>query len=199
MTEGPAAPASLAAGAPDRGDLVRARVATGFAEPLSAALDRELTGYLRIESGAAILEDGRDGDRAVITLETGVPVLAHHAGRDADGPAALAALAGAPPVRVESYRLPADSLATLHDRGDAADPLAVAPDAPARDLADDDALAARTRAAAPEGRRGDGGDHDALAAFLADEERVEAVKAEARAEAEARAAEWGLTDQLDGG
>ncbi|MXR43303.1 hypothetical protein GRX01_18435, partial [Halobaculum sp. WSA2] len=49
---------------------------------------------------------------------------------------------------------------------------------------------------APADRRAAGGDHDALAAFLADEERVEAVRREARAEARARADEWGLGDQL---
>ncbi|MFC7071392.1 hypothetical protein [Halobaculum lipolyticum] len=178
-----------------RGELVRAGVATAFVTPLSAALDDGLTGYLRIEPGEALL--GGDGGEAVVTLDDGVPVLAYDAGGDADGPAALAALAGAEPVRVESYRLPASTLAALHDpAADAPTPFRVAPDAPARELAGDDALAERTRAAAPDDREGPG-DHDALAAFLADEERVEAVRADARAEARARADEWGLTDQLD--
>lgn len=189
--------APLAAERVPRGDLVRARVAAAFADPLSAALDDELTGYLRVEPGEAVLGGG--GDEAVITLDSGVPVLAYGAGPDADGPAALAGLAGAGPVRVESYRLPADALAWLHDPDAArSDPFRIAPDAPARELADDAALAARTRRAAPAERRERGGDHDALAAFLADEERVEAVREQARAEAEARAAEWGLTDQLGG-
>ncbi|MFC7097663.1 hypothetical protein [Halobaculum marinum] len=179
-----------------RGELVRARVATAFAAPLAAALDDRLTGYLRIEPGEALL--GGSGAEAVVTLEEGVPVLVYDAAADADGPAALAALAGSAPARVESYRLPAETLADLHDPdADAAAPFRVAPDAPARELAADDDLADRTRAAAPDDR-GDEGDHDALAAFLADEERVEQVRADARAEAEARAAEWGLSDQLDG-
>lgn len=201
MSGGPPLPA----GRLPRGELVRARVATAFADPLAAALDDELTGYLRVEPGEALLGGG--AGEAVITLDRGVPVLAYDAGGDADGAAALAALSGAEPVRVESRRLPGRELAGLHgsvggggeanaDGADPAAPFRVAPDAPARELADDDALAERTRAAAPPERLSEGGDHDALAAFLADEARVEAVRAEARAEAEARAAEWGLADQL---
>ncbi|MFC7136121.1 hypothetical protein [Halobaculum litoreum] len=189
------APTPPTVGRLPRGDLVRARVATDFETPLAAALDDELTGYLRVEPGETLL--GGDDAEAVITLADGVPVLAYDGGDDADGPAALAALAGTAPVRVESYRLPADALATLHDPAtDATAPFRVAPAGPARDLADADALVERTRAVAPDDRREAAGDHDALAAFLADEDRVEAVRADARAEAEARAAEWGLTDQL---
>jgi len=210
MSDPPAAPAPLAAERSDRGELVRARVATAFADPLARALDDELSGYLRVEPGEALL--GGDDAAAVITLDGGVPVLAYDAGDDADGPTALAALSGAEPVHIESYRLPERALSSLHgaaddraddadddrtDGADAAAPFRVAPDAPARELADDDALAARTREAADDDRRSPSGDHGALAAFLADEERVEAVRAEARAEAEARAAEWGLTDQLE--
>ena len=178
-----------------RGDLVGARVATEFAAPLAASLDDELTGYLRLEPGDALL--GAGGSEAVLTLDSGVPVLAYDAGGDADGPAALAALAGTTPVRVERYRISADALDPLHDpAADGSEPFRVAPGAPARELAGDDDLAERTREAAPAERRAAGGDHDALAAFLADEERVEAVRREARAEARARADEWGLGDHL---
>ncbi|SHG40080.1 hypothetical protein [Halobaculum gomorrense] len=198
MTEGhsPAATEPVRERLP-RGDLVGAGVATDFAAPLAASLDDELTGYLRLEPGDALLGGG--GSEAVITLADGVPVLTYDAGGDADGPAALAALAGTTPVRVERYRLPTEALAPLHDAvADGSDPFRVAPDAPARELADDDELADRSRRAAPPERRDATGDHDALAAFLADEERVESVRREARAEARARADEWGLTDQLDG-
>lgn len=199
MTGEPSAPAT----APIRerlppGDLVGARVAADFAAPLATALDDRLTGYHRLEPGDALL--GAGGSEAVITLESGVPVLAYdvgNAGDDADGPAALATLAGTTPVRVERYRLPAEALASLHDpQIDGSDPFRVAPGAPARELAGDEALAERTREAAPAERRDAAGDHDALAAFLADEERVEAVRREARAEARARAEEWDLGDQL---
>ncbi|ESP88090.1 hypothetical protein K933_10382, partial [Candidatus Halobonum tyrrellensis G22] len=80
-----------------------------------------------------------------------------------------------------------------HDCAD----LRVAPGAPARDVADDSELARRTREAAPADRGDDdAGAHDALASFLADEEQVEAIREQARAEAESRAREWGLSDQL---
>ncbi|WP_435126926.1 hypothetical protein [Halobaculum sp. D14] len=178
------------------GDVVRARVAADVAAPLEAALDRGLTGYAVLRPAEAMLF-GADR-RGVLTFADGVPVVAYEAAADVAGPEALAALAGVGPVRAELYRLPAAALAAAHD----CDALRVAPDAPARDLAGDDDLAARTRDAAPDSRSG-AGSHDALAAFLADEERVAAIQREARAEAEARAAEWGLTDELadsgDGG
>ncbi|QLG28774.1 hypothetical protein HUG10_15040 [Halorarum halophilum] len=189
MSDGPlgAAPAPVSL---PRGDLLAARVVADVGEPLRDALDRELTGYLVLEPGTTLLLDV--AERGVITLADGVPVLAYELDSDAGGPAALAALAGAGPVRASSYRLSAPEIATVHD----CDPLQVAPGGPARELADDPELAARTRERAPDGRRGEGGDHDALAAFLADEERVAAIKREAREEAERRAAEWGLAGEL---
>ncbi|TKX85377.1 hypothetical protein EXE43_13970, partial [Halorubrum sp. SS5] len=60
------------------------------------------------------------------------------------------------------------------------------------------ALAERTREAAPDERLRDGADEDdAVAAFLADDERIDAIREQARAEARDRAAEWGLDDALD--
>lgn len=191
MSDGPLAAAPAPVSLP-RGDLLAARVVADVGEPLRDALDRNLTGYLVLEPQATLLLDG--AERAIITLADGVPVLAYELDSDAGGPAALAALAGAGPVRASSYRLPAADLAAVHD----CDPLRVAPGGPARELADDPELAARTRNRAPAGRRGDEGDHDALAAFLADEERIVAIKREAREEAERRAAEWGLSGELDG-
>jgi hypothetical protein len=38
---------------------------------------------------------------------------------------------------------------------------------------------------------------DPVEAFLADEERIEAIRAEARAEAERRAEEWGLDEAVE--
>lgn len=55
---------------------------------------------------------------------------------------------------------------------------------------DNDTLAERICAAAPADHPGSGGDHDTLAVFIANAERVESVRAAARAEAEARVAEW---------
>lgn len=68
---------------------------------------------------------------------------------------------------------------------------------PADRLAGDPALADRTRAAAPV-------DRDAVAngdpvnEFLGDDEKIAAIREQARAEAERRAAEWGLDEVLEG-
>lgn len=174
-----------------RGDLLRSRVVDSAAEPLADALDRELTGYLRLEPGDALLLD--DETAGVVTVEDGVPVLAYEAATDRGGPAALDAVAAPGPYRAELYAVPDDALADAHD---GADPdLAVPPSMPADRLAGDADLAERTRRAAPDDRLDD--DASSLEAFLADEERVDAIRERAREEASARAEEWGLTDQLD--
>jgi len=74
----------------------------------------------------------------------------------------------------------------------------VPPGMPAARLAGDPDLAERTRAAAPADRTDEAAPDgtDPLAAFLADDERVAAIQAEAREEARERAAEWGLADEL---
>jgi hypothetical protein len=183
------------------GSLLRARTVRDLSVPLSLALDQRLTGYLRVECGGAILLD--DATRGVVTLADGVPVLAYEVDNDATGPDALAELAGPGPVRVETYRVAADALAALHERAEAGEggtshdgaSCSVAPDAPARQLADDPDLADRTCELAPAERQ-DRDDDSALASFLADEERVAAIRTEARAEARQRAEEWGLTSEL---
>ncbi|MFB6193906.1 MAG: hypothetical protein ABEI75_02470 [Halobaculum sp.] len=186
-------PASAGDGGPDpaaipRGNLVSARTVGDIAEPLWTALDRELTGYLVIEPARSILLDDRS--RAVVTFSDGVPVLAYETSGDVGGPDALAAVAEETPARAELYRLADDTLAPFHERRDCR----VAPDAPALELAADHALADRTRAAAP--ARDDPAGESAAAAFLDDEDRVAAIRADARAQARERAEEWGLTDQL---
>jgi len=171
-----------------RGDLIHSRVVEGPGEALRTALSRELTGYLVLEPSDRLLL--ADGARGVITVEDGVPVVAY-ADDGAGGAAALASLSTPGPCRADCYALDADALDGVHDAED----LRVPPDAPARELADDGALAERTRERAPPERRGEAS-HDAVAAFLADEERVAALREDARAEARSRAAEWGLEDQL---
>ena len=71
----------------------------------------------------------------------------------------------------------------------------VPPGAPAEQLADDPALADRARERAPDDAHD--GDASALESFLEDEERIAAIQQEARAEAEQRAAEWGLDGELE--
>lgn len=186
-----------------RGRLVRSRV--GIASALEAAFSRELTGYARIEPDSLLA----DGEPGVVTFAAGVPRAAYcerhpgggedHDRERGDGPVegdgrgvdALAALAGPGPCSVELYELPADALADVHD----APAFSVPPGAPAEELADDPALADRTRERAPDGAHD--GDASALESFLADEERITAIQAEARAEAEQRAEEWGLDGELE--
>ena len=174
-----------------RGQLVRSRVVGDPATALSTALDRELTGYVVFEPGEALLLDA-DG-RGVLTFEDGVPVLAYHTGTDAGGADAIADFAVPGPYSVEAFELDRSTLAELHDTP----ALRVPPGLPAERLAGDPGLADRTRAVAPDERVGADGDASSpVAAFLDDEEKVAAIREQARAEARDRAAEWGLTDAL---
>jgi hypothetical protein len=176
-----------------RGTLLRSRVVSDVGTTLSRALDRGLTGYATLVPQETLLLSGEA--RGVITFEDGVPVLAYNTVTDSGGPDALAELAVPGPYRVELYAVDASGLAAAHEE----DALRVAPDAAATELADDAALAERTREAAPDERLRDGADEDdAVAAFLADDERIDAIREQARAEARDRAAEWGLDDALDG-
>jgi len=171
-----------------RGALLRARVVVDPAGPLETALDRELTGYATLEPQDALLLDG--DARGVVTFADGVPVLAYNTATDRGGVDALADLAVPGPYRVELYAVDDAALAEAHDTPE----LRVPPGTPAEELADAPGLAERTRAAAPDGRLDD--DASAVASFLEDEERIAAIREQARAEAAERAAEWGLADQL---
>lgn len=173
------------------GDLIRSRVVSDAGVTLSAALDGELTGYAVVEPQDALLLG--DGGSAVLTFEDGVPVVAYDPSADRGGSDALAEFAVAGPYRVEVYELPAPALEPAHRT----EGLRVPPTEPADRLADDEALVERTREAAPEARLEDETGRSAVAEFLADAERIESIRAEAREEAQARAEEWGLTDQLD--
>ncbi|WP_050032987.1 hypothetical protein [Halorubrum halophilum] len=175
-----------------RGDLLRSRVVSDVGTTLSRALDRELTGYATLVPQETLLLEG--DARGVVTFADGVPVLAYNTVSDSGGPDALAELAVPGPYRVELYAVGADALETAHEE----DALRVAPGAAATELADDQALADRIREAAPEERLDAGGDDDsdAIAAFLEDDERIEAIREQARSEAAERASEWGLDDAL---
>lgn len=176
------------------GLLVRSRVVSGAGPVLEDALDRRLTGFAVLAPRDALLGEGED--RGILTFRDGVPVLADHTD-DRPGPEALAALATPGPYRLELYELPSAAL------GDATgdDHRRVPPGMPAERLAGDPDLADRTRRAAPaEWLREDDDSPDepasAVEAFLADEERVEAIREQARAEARQRAAEWGFEDAI---
>ena len=173
-----------------QGNLLRKRVVTDLATPLSQALDASVTGYARLEPGDTLLLDAEGV--GVITFEDGVPVVAYHSGTDSGGADALADIAVAGPSRVALYELDGDALAQLHD----ADELRVPPGLPAERLAGDPALAERTREAAPASRAAERErEQDGLAAveqFLDDGDRVADIRERARDQAATRAEEWGF-------
>lgn len=158
------------------------RVVMAVDEPLAEALDRGLTGYGEVVPQAGLLGDG--AGTGVIWFDDGVPVGARHTGSGRTGGEALADIAETGPYRVRLVDVDA-----LPDG--AHQPLA--PGAPAERLAGDETLAARTRSAAevttPETAEAE---LDAVEAFLADEEKIEAIQQQAAAEARRRAEEWGF-------
>ena len=171
------------------GSLVRKRVVDDPATALATALDRRVTGYLRLSSQSALLLEA-DG-AGVVTLTAGVPVVAYHTGTDRGGAAALGDMAQPGPYGMALYDVPAADLESVH----AVEDQRVPPGLPAERLAGDEALAERTREAAPEARRGSadrGDDLTAVEAFLEDEEKISRLQEQARAEAEERAAAWDL-------
>lgn len=174
-----------------RGTLLKSRVVSDPREPLAEVLDRSMTGYAVFESQESLLLDA-DG-RGVVTFADGIPVVAYHTETDRGGPPALADLAIPGPYHVSVFELPEAELASAHK----IDSLRVPPGMPAERLAGDPALADSTRRAAPDGRTDDVTDGDgksAVEAFLDDEEKIEAIREQAREEAEQRAAEWDFTD-----
>ena len=174
-----------------RGTLLRSRVVSDVGTTLSRALDRELTGYATLVPQETLLLSGEA--RGVLTFDNGVPVLTYNTVTDSGGPDALAELAVPGPYRVELYAVDPGGLAAAHEEA----ALRIAPDAAATELADDGGLAKRTREAAPAERLGSPDDEDdAVAAFLDDDDRIEAIREQARSEARDRAAEWGLDDAL---
>jgi hypothetical protein len=183
------------------GPLVRSRVEPDAATPLATALDRELTGYAVLEPQDALLLDG-DG-AGVLVFEDGVPRLAYHTGTGRGGSNALADLAAPGPYNVELRELSGDELPTDGFAGRASSDLRVPPGMPADRLAGDPQLAERTRNVAPAewedgGERADeGGSLDAVEAFLADEEKIDAIRDRAREEARERAEQWGLDGELE--
>lgn len=171
-----------------RGELLRSRVVPDPGDLFEDALDRRLTGYAAVVPGDALLLDERS--HGLLTFREGVPVVAYHERTGRGGEAALADLSRGP-WRVELSACDSGGLAAAHS----VDAWRVPPGVPAERVAAAPALADRTRRRAPDDRGG-GRDLAAVEAFLDDAERVEQVRAEARAEAERQAAEWGLDTHL---
>ena len=167
------------------------RVVTELADPLEVALDRDLTGYAEIVPQAALLLD--ESGSGVLWLDEGVPTRASHTGTGATGTAVLADLAATGPYRVRLVAVGADDLGARPEGA------SLPPDAPAKRLAGDEALAAKTRerAGVDPGQSEDDG-LDAVEAFLEDDEKIRTIRDRARSEAKRKAAEWGF-DDLDSG
>lgn len=204
-----------------RGSLLRAHTVASLGGPLSRALTSEHTGYVVVESADRLLS--ADATRGVVTFAAGIPVLAYETRTQRGGTDALDALAASAPARVEVYRTEPGALDALHDREDcrvppggparrlahderlAAETRARAPaDRVSRDTLPDEATtdvveSPGSALGSNAGRPASAGESEtptALGAFLADDERVSALRTAARAEARDRAAEWGLTDEL---
>ena len=164
------------------------RVVMAVDGPLAEALDRSLTGYGEIVPQAGLLGDG--AGEMIIWFDDGIPVSARHSGTGRTGSEALADIAETGPycVRLVDASLPEEVGANS----------SLAPAAPAEQLAGDEALAERTRAAAgAEPAEDSAAELDAVEAFLADEEKIEAIQKRAAAEARRRAEEWGFETNDD--
>ncbi|MEF8838420.1 MAG: hypothetical protein V5A24_01630 [Haloarculaceae archaeon] len=171
-----------------RGSLLRKRVVADPATALATALDREVTGYLRLSPQDALLLEAEG--TGIVTLAEGVPVVAYHTGTDRGGPVALGDMALPGPYGMALHGLDAEGLGPVHETED----FRVSPGMPAERLAGDPDLADRTRAAAPAARLGESTvrQQSAVEAFLEDEQKIRSLKERARTEARERAAEWGF-------
>lgn len=159
------------------------RVVMAIDRPLSDALDRELSGYGVIVPGAGLL--GQGTGKGILWFEDGIPVSARHSGTGRTGGEALADIAETGPYRVRLVE--ADRPETWTNDG------SLPPAAPAEQLAGDETLAKRTREAVTGNQPEEPGEElDAVEAFLADEDKIEAIQEQAAAEARRRASEWGF-------
>ncbi|KZN22867.1 hypothetical protein A4G99_17345 [Haladaptatus sp. R4] len=172
-----------------RGELVLSRVVSDPETALTTALERRLTGCVVFEPQDSLLLDA--SGYGVLTFEDGIPIQAHHTGTGRGGPEAVADLAVPGPYSVELYRQSPDE----RDADFRTDERPIPPGMPAERLAGDPTLAEKTRERAPE-RSPETTSTSAVEAFLEDEEKIAAIREQARQEAERRAAEWGLDDQL---
>jgi hypothetical protein len=173
-----------------QGQLLRQRVLNTVETVLTGALDRDLTGYARLEPQETLL---LSADRAgVITFTDGIPVAAYHTNPDATGADALTEIASSGPYRLGLYALDESTLDRLHG----SDAVRVPPGRPAQLLSGEQDLVERTRDRAPTAwvDRGEPEHHglDAVEAFLDDENRIETIQSRAQSEAESRADDWDL-------
>ncbi len=163
------------------------RVVMSVGDLLREALDVSLRGYGEIVPQAGLLGD--EAGCCVIWFEAGVPQRAHHTGTGRVGSEALADIAETGPYRVQLVEIDGTEPVKQGD---------LDPTAPAEQVVGDTALADRTaRAAGGTDSSDPGDDLDAVEAFLADEDKIEAIQKRAAMEARRRAEEWGL-DSVEG-
>lgn len=179
----------LPAGLP-QGRLLRRRVVTDNETVLQTALDRELTGYARLEPQDTLLLDGEA--TGVLTFVDGVPVAAYETETGRGGSDALTEIASAGPYRLELYELDEELLERVHESKS----LLVAPALPAKRLIGNSNLVERTRERAPSERvtseDESGSGLGAVETFLEDGEKIETLRERARTEAHSRAEDWGF-------
>lgn len=172
------------------GRLLRKRVLKEAETVLSGALDRELTGYARLEPQETLLLDAQGA--GILVFRGGVPLAAYYTGTDTGGESAVTEIASSGPYRLELYELAQGVVERLGE----SESLLVGPTVPAKRLAGDEALLRRTRAQAPDERlerdKAEESTLDAVEAFLDDTERIETIRDRARNEAQSRAADWGF-------
>lgn len=172
------------------GRLLRRRVLKEVGTVLSGALDRELTGYARLEPQETLLLDSHGA--GILVFRAGVPLAAYHTETDTGGEGAITEIASSGPYRLELYELDAGVVERISE----SDQLLVGPTVPAKRLTGDDALLRRTRERAPDERIERGGNEDstldAVETFLEDSDRIESIRDRARNEAQSRAEEWGF-------
>lgn len=173
-----------------RGRLLRRRVLKDKETVLKTALDRELTGYARLEPQDTLLLDGQGV--GVLTFVDGVPMAAYETETGSEGSSALTEIASAGPYRLELYELDENVLEHVHEN----ESLLIAPALPAQRLAGDSSLVEQTRENAPSERVAtedeDSSGLDAVETFLDDGEKIESLRERARTEAHSRAEEWGF-------
>lgn len=178
-----------------QGQLLRRRVLNSLGTVLEGALERELTGYARLEPQDALLLDSeRSG---VLTFENGVPCAVYHPSTDTGGSNALTKIASSGPYRLELYELDSNVLDSVHE----SDSLVVPPGLPAQILTGNEQLAERTRERAPGSQRETATTEQsglgAVESFLDDENRIKTIRDQARTEAHSRARDWNLPVDQD--
>lgn len=158
------------------------RVVMSLSDPLWEALETTLVGYGEIVPQAGLLGD--EAGQCLLWFDRGVPVGATHTGTGRTDSEALADIAETGPYRVR--------LVEIADR-DQIHEGTLSPAAPAEQVVGDPELARQTRAVTDDPEPAAFGEElDAVEAFLADEEKIEAIQERATLEAQKRAEEWGF-------